>query len=150
MMQQEEKADKSPHPMLDFSNLTHETLAGYLLQSKDPKVQSAAKRIFSIASEDETSATCYENTVPEKTESSSECQSSPVSDLLSTMASAAAVADKASGHSSNVSSPSFTIKSQAFPAQTTIESQRSCCTIADLIACTSAEKNSGYDKVQRR
>lgn len=150
MMQQEDK-DKGTHhhPALDFTNLTHETLAGYLLQSSDPKVQSAAKRIFSIT--ESSVDACNDNakfSIVKKNEEvscASPCSTTASNYLLSTMASAAVLAEKASstlsqnkGDSANKNTPS-----------------RAGCTIADLIACTSnsnvvKEGGSSYDKVQRR
>lgn len=143
--------------VLDFSNLTHESLAGYLLQSSDPAVQSAAKRIFSITQE------C--DNMEEKNKQSAEHDpnemSSSVAQLLSSMATRAGVASEKGGSRQDEQKQTMTpedtcitISPDSPTAQ--IMSARTGSTIADLIACSGVMKTgkkgpgSGADKVQRR
>lgn len=151
--------DTSPskeRAVLDFSNLTHESLAGYLLQSSDPAVQSAAKRIFSITQEDDHKDDETQQSVEEDPNE----VSSSVAQLLSSMATRTG---EKGGSQQGQQKQTMTTKTEdtrnevaphSPPTQST--PARTGSTIADLIACSGGMKmgkkgpGSGADKVQSR
>jgi len=143
--------------VLDFSNLTHESLAGYLLQSSDPAVQSAAQRIFSITQEDghkdddETQQSVVETDNPNGVSSS-------VAQLLSSMASEKGGSRQGQQKQTMTTVMTEDTRDELAPHSPPMQSMpvRTGSTIADLIACSGGMKmgkkgpGSGADKVQRR